>query len=104
MPLPAWSHISWLPGGGVRILDQTRLPTEEIYLDLTTIDAMAEAIRLLRVRGAPLIGIAGAMGLTLGGQGGGGAGGQAGGRTETRVPPLSTLLGPWIGCCDAPRA
>jgi methylthioribose-1-phosphate isomerase len=83
MPLPAWSHISWLPGGGVRILDQTRLPTEEIYLDLTTIDAMAEAIRLLRVRGAPLIGIAGAMGLTLGGQGGGGAGGQAGGRTET---------------------
>ncbi|MEO8030554.1 MAG: S-methyl-5-thioribose-1-phosphate isomerase [Gemmatimonadota bacterium] len=76
MPLPAWTHIAWLPGHGVRILDQTRLPTEEIYLDLTTVDAMAEAIHVLRVRGAPLIGIAGAMGLTLtrsGGQGGAGA-------------------------------
>jgi methylthioribose-1-phosphate isomerase len=83
MPLPAWNQIAWLPGHGIRILDQTRLPTEEIYLDLTTVHAMAEAIRALRVRGAPLIGVAGAMGLTLGGQGGRPAGGQAGGRTET---------------------
>lgn len=84
MPLPAWNQIAWLPGHGVRILDQTRLPTEEIFLDLTTVDAMAEAIRVLRVRGAPLIGVAGAMGLTLGT-----AGGQAGGRAET----LATLHG-----------
>ena len=73
MPLPAWNQIAWLPGQGVRILDQTRLPVEEVYLDLTSIDAMAEAIRVLRVRGAPLIGVAGAMGLTLGGQGDRGA-------------------------------
>ena len=47
----------------VRILDQTRLPHEEIYLNIATIDEMAEAIRMLRVRGAPLIGISAAMGL-----------------------------------------
>ena len=73
MSLPAWTQIAWLPGHGVRILDQTRLPTAEQYLDLHTIDGMAEAIRVLRVRGAPLIGVAGAMGLSLGGQGGSGA-------------------------------
>jgi methylthioribose-1-phosphate isomerase len=54
--------IAW-SGGGVRILDQTRLPHEEIYLDIATVDEMAEAIRMLRVRGAPLIGISAAMGL-----------------------------------------
>jgi methylthioribose-1-phosphate isomerase len=49
----------------VRILDQTRLPAEERYVDLETVEAVAEAIRSLRVRGAPLIGIAAAMGVTL---------------------------------------
>jgi methylthioribose-1-phosphate isomerase len=49
----------------VRILDQTLLPGEERYLDLETVEAVAEAIRSLRVRGAPLIGIAAAMGVTL---------------------------------------
>jgi methylthioribose-1-phosphate isomerase len=78
MPLPAWTHLAWLPGDGVRILDQTRLPAEEIYLDITTVDAMAEAIRTLRVRGAPLIGVAAAMGLAAGRR----AGGQAGGRRD----------------------
>src|SRR5690242_21660543 len=57
--------IDWTATGGVRILDQTLLPGEERYLDLDTVDAVAEAIRTLRVRGAPLIGIAAAMGLTL---------------------------------------
>ena len=59
------SPIAWGPGGAVRILDQTLLPTDERYLDLESVDAVAEAIRTLRVRGAPLIGIAAAMGLTL---------------------------------------
>jgi methylthioribose-1-phosphate isomerase len=54
--------IAWSVGG-VRILDQTRLPHEEIYLDIATVDEMTEAIRTLRVRGAPLIGISAAMGL-----------------------------------------
>jgi methylthioribose-1-phosphate isomerase len=57
--------IAWTADGGVRILDQTLLPGEERYLDLDTVDAVAEAIRTLRVRGAPLIGIAAAMGVTL---------------------------------------
>jgi methylthioribose-1-phosphate isomerase len=57
--------IAWTADGAVRILDQTRLPDTEHYLDLATVDAVAEAIRTLRVRGAPLIGITAAMGLTL---------------------------------------
>jgi methylthioribose-1-phosphate isomerase len=57
-----YSPIDWSPGG-VRVLDQTLLPDEERYLDLSTIDEMVEAIRMLRVRGAPLIGVSAAMGL-----------------------------------------
>jgi methylthioribose-1-phosphate isomerase len=63
MTLPA--PIAWTPDHAVRILDQTLLPADERYLDLESVDAVAEAIRALRVRGAPLIGIAAAMGLTL---------------------------------------
>jgi methylthioribose-1-phosphate isomerase len=61
--------IDWTANGAVRILDQTLLPGEERYLDLATVDAVAEAIRTLRVRGAPLIGIAAAMGVTLAAKG-----------------------------------
>jgi methylthioribose-1-phosphate isomerase len=50
---------------GVRILDQRQLPGREVYRDLRTIDDVCDAIRTLAVRGAPAIGIAGAMGLTL---------------------------------------
>ena len=39
--------------GRVDLLDQTRLPVEELWLAIETPDQMAEAIRLLRVRGAP---------------------------------------------------
>ena len=44
-------------GSAVRIIDQTRLPGELVYVDLRERDAMAEAIVSLRVRGAPAIGI-----------------------------------------------
>ncbi|HEU4681451.1 MAG TPA: S-methyl-5-thioribose-1-phosphate isomerase, partial [Gemmatimonadales bacterium] len=64
MPIP--SPISWTRNHGVRILDQTLLPSQEIYRDLDSVDAVAEAIRTLRVRGAPLIGIAAAMGVVQG--------------------------------------
>jgi len=50
---------------GVRILDQRQLPVREVYRELTTIDDVCDAIRTLAVRGAPAIGIVGAMGLTL---------------------------------------
>jgi methylthioribose-1-phosphate isomerase len=62
--------IAWTPDFAVRILDQTLLPDAETYLTLATVDAVAEAIRTLRVRGAPLIGIAAAMGVTLAVRGG----------------------------------
>jgi methylthioribose-1-phosphate isomerase len=47
----------------VRILDQTLLPGAETYRELDSVAAVAEAIGALRVRGAPLIGIAAAMGV-----------------------------------------
>jgi methylthioribose-1-phosphate isomerase len=47
------------------LLDQTLLPAEERWLELTKCAQVAEAIRLLRVRGAPAIGIAAAYGLAL---------------------------------------
>ncbi len=49
----------------VDLLDQTRLPVEETWLPITTVDEMADAIRHLRVRGAPAIGIAAAYGVVL---------------------------------------
>ena len=58
--------ISWSPGGAVRIVDQRVLPEALVHRDLETIDDAASAIRTLQVRGAPLIGIAAAMGLVAG--------------------------------------
>ncbi|XOV70548.1 MAG: S-methyl-5-thioribose-1-phosphate isomerase [Verrucomicrobiota bacterium] len=49
----------------LRILDQTLLPLEERYLDLTTLDQVIEAIRSLRVRGAPAIGVSAAYGMVI---------------------------------------
>ncbi|HKU61919.1 MAG TPA: S-methyl-5-thioribose-1-phosphate isomerase [Gemmatimonadales bacterium] len=63
MPLPM--PIDWLQPAGIRLLDQTLLPDREAYLELRTVEAVAEAIRALRVRGAPLIGIAAAMGVVI---------------------------------------
>ena len=60
------SPIDWGPGGSVRILDQTRLPAEEHFAELRTVGQVAQAITALRVRGAPLIGIAAAMGVAIG--------------------------------------
>jgi methylthioribose-1-phosphate isomerase len=68
MPTCLPTPIAWTPNHGVRILDQTLLPMEEAYRDLETVEAVAEAIRTLRVRGAPLIGIAAAMGVVQAGR------------------------------------
>ncbi|MDP2919212.1 MAG: S-methyl-5-thioribose-1-phosphate isomerase [Dehalococcoidia bacterium] len=54
-------------GDKVRLLDQTLLPLEEVYLDITDYREMATAIKELKVRGAPAIGVAGAYGMALGG-------------------------------------
>src|SRR6267378_3222353 len=58
--------ISWTPSGAVRVLDQRALPEAQIERDLESAEAVADAIRHLQVRGAPLIGIAAAMGLVAG--------------------------------------
>jgi methylthioribose-1-phosphate isomerase len=63
MPVQA---IAWSPSGAVRIVDQRALPEARIERDLETGEAVADAIRTLQVRGAPLIGIAAAMGLVAG--------------------------------------
>ena len=50
---------------GVRFIDQTKLPTEEIYVTCKTYEQVAEVIRNMVVRGAPAIGVAAAMGIAL---------------------------------------
>jgi methylthioribose-1-phosphate isomerase len=53
-------------GDHLRILDQTKLPEETVYLDCDTVDEVTSAIRDLKVRGAPAIGIASAFGVVVG--------------------------------------
>lgn len=59
--------ITWL-GTSVQILDQSLLPWEERYLQLQTCQEVGDAIRGMKVRGAPIIGICAAYGLALAGQ------------------------------------
>src|SRR5438093_997549 len=56
----------WWEEGRVRMIDQTRLPGELVILDLETYEAVAEAIRSMRVRGAPAIGVTAAWGAGVG--------------------------------------
>ena len=51
---------------GVKFIDQTKLPTEEVYVTCTDYEQVATAIRDMIVRGAPAIGVAAAMGIALG--------------------------------------
>jgi methylthioribose-1-phosphate isomerase len=51
---------------GIRLLDQTKLPTEEVYATCTEWREVADAIRKMIVRGAPAIGVAAAMGIAIG--------------------------------------
>lgn len=61
--------ISWIGDavtGHIRLIDQTLLPTRLELRDCRTVEETWEAIKVLRVRGAPAIGIAAAMGVVLG--------------------------------------
>jgi methylthioribose-1-phosphate isomerase len=60
--------ITWVGDarGFARLIDQTLLPVRFEHRDCHTVEEMWEAIRVLRVRGAPAIGIAAAMGVVLG--------------------------------------
>ena len=50
---------------GVLFIDQTKLPTEEVYVTCKTYEEVADAIRTMIVRGAPAIGCAGAFAVAL---------------------------------------
>lgn len=60
--------IDWSGGvnGVLRLLDQTLLPTEATTIECRDVEAVFEAIRSLRVRGAPAIGVAAAYGVVVG--------------------------------------
>lgn len=57
--------IQWTDAGVVMI-DQTRLPRQEVYVTCRTYEEVAGAIRSMVIRGAPAIGVAAAMGAALG--------------------------------------
>jgi methylthioribose-1-phosphate isomerase len=60
--------LRWIggPEGHLRLIDQTRLPVEFVEIDCRDVEAAWEAIKVLRVRGAPAIGVAAAYGVCLG--------------------------------------
>ena len=67
IPLP----IEWVGdarSGHLRLIDQTKLPEELVYLDCQDVDAVWHAIKRLSVRGAPAIGISAAYGCVIGAQ------------------------------------
>ncbi len=55
----------WFEGNSVKIIDQTKLPHQFIIKDLKTVKDAINAIKLMEVRGAPLIGATAAYGLVL---------------------------------------
>src|SRR6266508_7017463 len=60
-----FNTVDWADGAVV-MLDQRRLPEEEVYLRLGTPEEVAAAIRDMAVRGAPAIGVTAAFGIALG--------------------------------------
>ncbi len=83
---PDFSPVFWLDGS-LRLLDQTLLPDEEVWLICREPEQVAEAIRRLAVRGAPAIGVAAAYGMVLGLQT---AGGSA---PDGRMREVADMLG-----------
>ncbi|MEW6163047.1 MAG: S-methyl-5-thioribose-1-phosphate isomerase [Nitrospirota bacterium] len=59
--------IEWI-AGKLRILDQSRLPLELVYIECVDYQMVSDCIKTMKIRGAPAIGIAGAMGIALGAQ------------------------------------
>ena len=85
--------LSWLgpPGGpAIELLDQTRLPAEQVTVTCADVPALIDAIRRLVVRGAPLLGVAGAYGVALAASRGGDVG-QAAATIESARPTAVNL-------------
>lgn len=69
--IPGPLNIEWVgdaKAGHLRLLDQTRLPGEVVYLDCKDVQAVWDAIKHLSVRGAPAIGVAAAFGCVIAAQ------------------------------------
>src|SRR5213592_1131719 len=64
----SFQTIEWIGAsdGYLRLLDQTRLPGETVYLQCRTAEDVWQAIKRLSVRGAPAIGVAAAYGVCVG--------------------------------------
>src|SRR5262249_21734076 len=60
----SFKTVTYRPGV-VRLIDQTKLPTEETYVDLKSVEEVARAIETMVVRGAPAIGVTAAYGIAL---------------------------------------
>jgi methylthioribose-1-phosphate isomerase len=62
--------IEWIGDetGHLRLLDQTKLPTQIEFIDCRTVPQVVEAIKMLRVRGAPAIGVSAAYGMVVAAQ------------------------------------
>lgn len=65
MPVQPLRWVGDLTDGCVELIDQTQLPARLVWLPCRDAECMFEAIRALRVRGAPAIGVAAAFGLVL---------------------------------------
>src|SRR6266853_3513473 len=61
-----WKDAGPFTRGEVVMIDQRRLPREEVFVTCRTYEDVAEAIRSMVIRGAPAIGVAAAMGVALG--------------------------------------
>ncbi|MFQ5633146.1 MAG: S-methyl-5-thioribose-1-phosphate isomerase, partial [bacterium] len=57
--------IEWIENK-IRMIDQTLLPNELVHLEIDDVEVLGEAIKSLRVRGAPAIGVAAAFGMIIG--------------------------------------
>ncbi|HZM70994.1 MAG TPA: S-methyl-5-thioribose-1-phosphate isomerase [Candidatus Cryosericum sp.] len=90
MTATMFNTIEWTDEAVV-LLDQRRLPEEELYLKLRTPEEVAAAIRDMAIRGAPAIGVAAAMGIALGFRNG--TAGEAGaGDPQARFAALCDLF------------
>ena len=68
---PVAETLRWVSDGEtghLELIDQTLLPMELKYIGCRDVESVWEAIKMLRVRGAPAIGIAAAYGVCIGGQ------------------------------------
>jgi methylthioribose-1-phosphate isomerase len=63
--IPALRWLDPPAGPAIELLDQTRLPAQESVVSCTDVPALVDAIQRLVVRGAPILGVAGAYGVAL---------------------------------------